>query len=616
MRSFQSISHKPAGKHILSRAALFLLQLGLLAATACSPTEFPTFSSYYVPMQDGTRLAVDVHLPVSREPGDEFPALLELTRYGRSREGTESGVHMPSLGPLDRYFLEHGYAVVKVDARGSGASFGTRPVEYGPDEVRDGYYVVDWVRRQGWSDGKVGAYGTSYSGTTAELLTAVNHPAVKAVIPGWSDFDVYASPVRPYGLAASSFISAWSSFVGNLDENDVEALGSSIRRVAEDTAGTLLAQALEEHAANPDVFEVVSHAVFRDDTVAGGYTYVHSSPLYWKDEIERSRVPMLVFASWHDAGTADGALLRFQHFSNRQHVIIMASSHGGGSHASPYTVRTRPLPPDPPVEEQLELRLAFFDHYLRGEDNGVDVWPRLRFYNLGEEEFHESGRWPPRGTSTQSFYLGARSTLTTEAPSDASGSDQYRVDPEVTTGSRNRWNTQFGGAPVLALHSRGGMDARMLSYTSAPLEEDLQISGWPVVTLQVASDQPDGMVLAYLEDVDENGESRYVTEGGLRLIHRKVSPNPYFEHSAPYHSFARADAQQMVPGEVAEVSFQLWPISVLIRQGHRLRLAIAGADAHTFDPLPAEGNATLTVHRNASNVSLLELPVVEGGLGN
>jgi predicted acyl esterase len=72
----------------------------------------------------------------------------------------------------------------------------------------------------------------------------------------------------------------------------------------------------------------------------------------------------------------------------------------------------------------------------------------------------------------------------------------------------------------------------------------------------------------------------------------------------------------MVPGEVAEVSFQLWPISALIRQGHRLRLAIAGADADTFDPIPAQGHATLTIHRNASNVSMLQLPVVEGGLGN
>jgi putative CocE/NonD family hydrolase len=601
MRPLAPTGPNLTGKHPRSRATLILIHLAVLAITACSAPEIPAFSSYYVTMRDGTRLAVDVHLPQDREPGDEHAALLELTRYGRSSEGAESGVHMPSLGPLDRYFLQHGYAVVKVDARGSGASFGTRQSEYGPDEVRDGYDVVQWVIRQPWSDRNVGAYGTSYSGTTAELLTAVNHPAVKAVIPGWSDFDVYSSPVRPYGLMAGSFL---------------KTFGSSIRRVDQDTAGTLLAQALAEHEANPDVFEIVSAAEFRDDTLGGGYTYEHSSPLYWKDEIERSQVPMLVFASWFDAGTADGALVRFQHFSNRQHLIIMASGHGGGSHASPYTVRNAPLPPIPTAEEQFELRLAFFDHYLRGEENGVDIWPAIRYFNLGEEAVHETSRWPPRGTSERSFYLGANATLADEAPGAAIGADTYRVDPTVSTGSNTRWMTQFGGQPVTGLHNRGAMDARMLSYTTAPLGEDLQIAGWPIVTLYVASDQPDGMVLVYLEDVDENGQSRYVTEGGLRLIHRKVSPNPYFEHSTPYHSFARADAQPMVPGETAEVSFQLWPISALIRQGHRLRLAIAGADAETFDPIPAEGRATLTIHRNASSASVLELPVVEGGLGN
>ena len=156
-------------------------------------------SAHYVTVRDSVRLAVDVNLPPGREVGDAHPALLELTRYGRSGEEAGTGQPIPSLGPLDRFFLDHGYVVVKVDARGSGASFGTRPVEYGPEEVRDGYDVVEWVVQQSWSDGTVGAYGTSYSGTTAELLAAVDHPAVKAVVPGWSDFDMYESPARPYG---------------------------------------------------------------------------------------------------------------------------------------------------------------------------------------------------------------------------------------------------------------------------------------------------------------------------------------------------------------------------------------------------------------------------------
>ena len=76
------------------------------------------------------------------------------------------GTPIPGIVGLDRHFLEHGYALVKVDARGSGASFGTRSAEYGREEVLDAYDVVEWVVSQEWSDGTVGAYGTSYTGTT------------------------------------------------------------------------------------------------------------------------------------------------------------------------------------------------------------------------------------------------------------------------------------------------------------------------------------------------------------------------------------------------------------------------------------------------------------------
>ena len=177
-------------------------------------------SAVYVPTKDGTRLAVDVYLPEGGRDGARYPALLELTRYWRARENPRTGKPMPSLSRLDRHLLANGYALVKVDVRGTGASFGSRQSEYGTQEVRDGKDVVDWVVLQSWCSGAVGAYGTSYTGTTAEMLAAVGHPAVKAVIPGWSDFDTYRSPARPYGLYAKSLIDQWGKMVGWLDQND------------------------------------------------------------------------------------------------------------------------------------------------------------------------------------------------------------------------------------------------------------------------------------------------------------------------------------------------------------------------------------------------------------
>jgi putative CocE/NonD family hydrolase len=586
---------------------LLLLLLLLVAFPWSASAQVPyELSSAYVPMKDGTRIAVDVYLPTDRQPGERLPAIMELTRYWRGAEDPESGEAIVRWQGPEMAFLSQGYALLKIDVRGSGASFGSRSMEYGPKEVRDGYDIVEWVTQQDWSNGKVGAYGTSYSGTTAELLTAAGHPAVKAVIPGWSDFDAFRSPARPYGLIATGFIEKWSEIVGLLDSNDPR-IGGLVRRVDGDSDGSLRAAAVNEHAANPNVFEMVSRLEFRDRKASGGYSFADASSMVWREEIEASGAAMLVLASWLDAGTAGGALHRFQHFSNPQQLLILASSHGGGAHASPYVVGKKLLPPLPTTLEQVQLRVRFFNHHLKGEDNGIDAEPAIRYFNLGEEAFRETDVWPPAGTTRERHYLAANGMLSTEPPPSGDGVDTYEVDFSVSTGKTNRWSTQMGG-PVLELDDRGRMDKRMLTYTSEPLGEDLQITGTPTVSLTVTSNRDDGAFLVYLEDVDEAGRSRYITEGGLRAIHREMSANPYFDQTTPYHSYAEADSLPLVPGEPAELVFEMWPTSVLLKKGHRLRIAIAGADADMFDRVPAKGDVTMKVMRGSG--SWIELPVV------
>ena len=568
-------------------------------------------SSFYVPMRDGIRLAVDVHLPNDRAPDVKLPALLELTRYWRGAENPETGERYPPRNTLDLFFLENGYAVVKVDVRGSGASFGNRPMEYGPEEVRDGYDIVQWVVSQSWSNGRVGAYGTSYSGTTAELLPASGHPAVRAVIPGWSDFDVFRSPARPYGLVAASFIQTWSDYVGLLDANN-PAAGGLVARVDEDSDGRLRAAAVRDHASNPNVFEVITKAEFRDQISSGKWSLADASVMGWKEEIEASGVPMLVLASWLDAGTADGALLRGRFFDNTQHVVILASMHGGGAHASPFSVGEKPLPPVPSVDEQMRMRLQFFDHHLKGKPSGVESWPKYRYFNLGEEAFRDSEIWPPAGSQWQRYYCNDTHSLTRKTPTSESGRDTYRVDFGVSTGTANRWTTQMG-EPVLNLHDRGAMDQRMLTYTTAPLAKDLQITGTPVVTLSLTIDRDDAAVFVYLEAVDPDGRSRYLTEGGLRGIHRKLTRNPYFPQESPYHSYKVSDGIPVVKGQTEQWTLRLWPTSVRIAAGERLRLAIAGADADTFARIPSDGELKITIDRRRDALSFVDLPLVDIG---
>ena len=149
----------------------------------------------------------------------------------------------------------------------------------------------------------------------------------------------------------------------------------------------------------------------------------------------------------------------------------------------------------------------------------------------------------------------------------------------------------------------------MLTYTTAPMDDDVHIAGSPVIDVHVSSTHADGLLLVYLEDVDEAGQSRYITEGGLRLIHRKTTRDTTFGID-PYHSFERRDAAPMPRGQPTRVTFRILPTSVVIKKGHRLRLAVAGADDGILERVPADGTPTLTVHRGPSALSFLTVPIV------
>ncbi|MFA4944816.1 MAG: CocE/NonD family hydrolase [Lentisphaeria bacterium] len=559
--------------------------------------------SVLVPMPDGVRLAVDVYLPAGHEDAARHPTLLLLTRYMRSRQGAD-GKPVKSLIPLDEFFIAHGYALVKVDLRGSGASFGHRDAEYGPAETQDGKAILDWVVSQPWCDGKVGAYGNSYTGTTAEFLAASRHPALKAVAFSCSDFDIYRTACWPYGLYCK-FIGAWSSFVRSLDLNKGKV---GVRPVTADADGKLLAAAIAEHESNINVNTWILGSRFRDQPAPGfKVSLAECGSLHWRKEIEASKVPMLVFASWLDGGTAIGALERLQYYSNPQKLVMMASTHGGKALASPFVVGSKSLPPVPAWDEQVQMRLDFFDQYLRGIDRGVASWPKVRYFHMGEEKMRATDQWPPAGTAMRPFYFGADHVLAPEPA--AAGSDDYEVDFGVSTGRTNRWYAQTS-SPVLNLDHREKMDERMLLYTSEPLEADLEVTGSAVVHLWCSTDRDDGAFLVYLEDVDADGQSRYVTEGGLRGLHRKVGTNPDHPQSTPFHSFAKNDAAPMKPGETCELAFELMPTSVKFARGHRLRIALAGADSDSFERVPAKGPAKWRVARGPEHPSRIELPVV------
>jgi hypothetical protein len=325
-------------------------------------------------------------------------------------------------------------------------------------------------------------------------------------------------------------------------------------------------------------------------------------------EIESSQVAMQVWCGWLDSTVCEGALSRYLTFKNPQQVIVGAFSHELTLNTDPFLGTDQHSSPDPTVAEQYRTMADFFDRYLRSEVAQA-IESGIRYYTMGEHEWHETKAWPPPGLESRSrFYLSGDHTLSPKQPLAASASDSYTVNFAASTGKANRWSTvdQDNLYP-----DRAGEDSKLLLYTGDPLETDVEITGSPVVTLEVASTAGDGAFFAYLEDVAPDGRVTLLDDGELRGVSRKVADPRKLPYVAlgPVSSDAREDAQPFAPGEPAELKFPMWPTSLVLRKGHRIRMALAGADADSFPRLPNVGDATWTVYRQIDRASRLELPL-------
>jgi len=191
------------------------------------------------------------------------------------------------------------------------------------------------------------------------------------------------------------------------------------------------------------------------------------------------------------------------------------------------------------------------------------------------------------------------------------GADVYQVDSTTSMGMYVKYRSVSGQLKTPHTYpDRNKRDSLLFVYDSEPLAEDMEVTGHAQVDIFISSSTTDAQVFVYLEDIDENGKVQYVTEGELRALHRKVSNEkaPY-KQVGPYHSFLKEDGQLLVPGEVAEMKFSMLPISYLFKKGHRVRIAIAGADADQFRNMTND-EPEYTFYRSFKYPSRVELPVV------
>ena len=258
--------------------------------------------SVYIVMRDGVRIAADVHLPRTLKKGEKIPTLLYQTIYLRSyripvvenpqisdSKDWQIGPRLDhkTSRPIDFLALENGYAIVKTDVRGTGASFGIRNSPLPPEEVYDTKQVIDWIVAQDWSSGKVGSYGVSYTGMTAGMAPVVRHPALKAIVLGWTGiYDEYKTAMQPYGLVQPGIVCAWSDLLVNLWSNNWRATGQSPMPVDGDEGGVLLAKAIKEHQQNETVCDLLTPVTYSDDVIGKQKLSIQSfSQKQYKNEI-------------------------------------------------------------------------------------------------------------------------------------------------------------------------------------------------------------------------------------------------------------------------------------------------------------------------------------------
>lgn len=506
-------------------------------------------------MRDGVRLCTDIWLPEIDRP---VPAIIYRTPYGKSNTCPDF------LRP--QHCAEAGFAAVVQDTRGRFASQGEwRPVMW-EQEALDGYDCVEWIAAQRWCTGAVGMAGPSYLGVAQLVCAALQPPHLKAIAPALASTPEL-DRVETGGALRLDHIMSWVAFMA-LDWLKKRSKDGP-PPTSEETALVLAAVhdprclfdcrplrdiELFKLPGFPIDFDSLLHALATNQTIDIGkidIPVLHTGG--WYDVFARSTVGMfqrqrvlgrenshLLMGCWTHAGT-------LPQYHGQVNFGTLASGAAAGVH---------------------ELHLAFFRRHLAG---GTVKLPRVRYFMMGANTWHEADVWPPEGKSVRRFYLGASAAhrwLRSSPPQDERSEASYVYDPADPTpsyGGRTLYLGRLAMGPIdqTPLHRR----ADVLTYQSECLERALDIVGAVCLTLHVSSSAVDTDFVAKLVDVGTDAVALPICEGVVRLRWRRGF-----------------DAEQTyVPGTIETIVIHLGDVAWRVLAGHRLCVQIQSANYPHLD---------------------------------
>ncbi len=587
--------------------------------------------SDYLILSNGTRLAYDLILPTRKGvPVDTpLPCLFKYTPYLRTftifdKSGKNIIADLVRLGWKERAMLRvrywlskdgrymdplfrtpwlknmvrHGYAVLVVERPGTGASFGTWDASHEPG-AREASEIIDWIASRPWSNGKVGMYGDSFQAMIQMATAATGNPHLKAIFPTSAPMEMYESITFPGGVYNKAFgaFFKWSTSI---------LQAGTITPVDSDHEGTILAQAMKERSlALPETINVTKNAPFRDSVGLRGISiWQDRAALYpFTERINRSGVAIYMTNGWYDIFTND-MFFWYDNLTVPKRLIVRPTDHS--------TVEKN----GPDLDYGAEAH-RWFDYWLKGIDNGIMNEPPVHYYIMGKDGgWKTAGQWPPAKKEPISFYVGPGRTasvastndglLVPERPAGQDGFDEYTVDYTTTTGKGSRWSAVNWQRNYPDMSHN---DRKALTYTTAPLAADVEITGHPVVHLWLVTDAPDLDAFVYLEEVDSKGRSTYITEGTLRASHRKPGRPPFKNLGLPYHSHFKTDLLPIMAGEPFELAMNLLPTSYRFGKDNRIRITIAFTDADNFETPVLSPAPRLRLLRDDRHPSFVMLPV-------
>jgi putative CocE/NonD family hydrolase len=589
-----------------------------------TPTEYlkrrpPTHAvpqprSQYLTMRDGVKLAIDVYVP---GVDTRFPTIVILTPYYRRFKVTSPEAEpSPNAAKYRDFFVPRGYAMVVVDVRGCGASFGTRDSFRSPREREDYREIADWIVAQPWSNGAIGSTGISYLGAAACFLASTGHPAVKAIAPLFAVSDTYSDHVFPGGIKCTTITETYDDLVQALDLDLRENLKrypyfadprfAGPQPVDEDPDGAKVREAIEAHRDSFKLRDLAPEMAFREEPALHD-PELHSgacSP-YWYLSKVPGKVAIYSISGWYDGSAfANGSITRFLSNGHPGDRLMLGPwDHGARTNGSPW--RGDAQESEFPLLAEV---LRFFDAHIGGMNTGITEEARIHYHTVHEEKWKAANRWPPMGERAAWFLKPGNELGPIEAKAESSV--PYQVRFTTSTGTSTRYE-RLGALAVAEYYGDwNGRDADMLSFTSEPFTEETELTGHAICHLNVSTSEHDGAVFVYLSEIEADGTARYITEGQLRMLHRaSVSSPASYRTTWPYRTFHRADARHMTPGMPEMLRFALLPISWKLSRGSRLRLSIAGADAEHFMQVPHGRPPRFEVVVGGATGSFVELPI-------